>query len=216
MPKLITTAPPTRGRFSHAQPLTAGGFSTATLMKKLLSLCRLPYLAYFSQPSKDRVLYRAIRRTAVTRILELGMEQGRRSSRMIEIVRRARPGAVLHYTGVDLFELSSASGGGITLKTAYCKLQAAGARVRLVPGDPFTALSNAANTIGPCDLIVIAANQESESLRKAWFYVPRLLHPATLVFVEEAGDGQTSPQFVLLDHDEIRRRAHATTRRTAA
>ncbi|HET6883705.1 MAG TPA: hypothetical protein VFI31_26360, partial [Pirellulales bacterium] len=138
-------------------------------MRKLLTFCRTVYLAYFSQPAKDRVLYRAICRTAPARILELGMERGQRSTRLVEVVRRAQPGALPHYTGIDLFELSSAS--GIPLKAAYCKLQATGARVRLVPGDPFTALAQSANTIGQCDLIVVAASLDAESLRRAWFYV---------------------------------------------
>ncbi len=183
-------------------------------MKKLLTYCRLAYLAYFSRPSKNRVLYRAIRRGGVSHILELGMEQGLRSVRMIDIATQTQTVQPVRFTGIDLFEM--AAGGGMSLKAAHCRLQATGARVRLVPGDPFSALANAANHLGPCDLIVIGAAQDGESLAKAWFYVPRLLKPTTRVFLEQASGDGSSTRFELIDHDEIRRLAQAATRRIAA
>jgi hypothetical protein len=184
-------------------------------MKKLLTFCRLAYLTHFSRPASDRVVYRTIRRIAASRILEIGMQQGLRSSRMIEVARKQRTDGVVHYTGIDLFELSS-SVPQLSLKAAHCRLQPTGARIRLVPGDPFSALASAANHIGPCDLIVIAASQDFESLGRAWFYVPRLLHASTQVYVERPGDGDHLPRFELLGHDEIRRRAQTSPRRTAA
>lgn len=200
----------------HAEVQYNGlGFSTPTHMKKLLAFCRLGYLAYVSRPAKDRVLYRAIRRAAVSRILELGMECGRRSTRMVELARQVCHQAP-HYTGIDTFELSSPSAETLSLKAAHCKLKPTGARIRLVPGDPFTALAGAANHIGPCDLIVIAVSQQGDSLDKAWFYLPRLLHPATLVYMEQSGGDNGPSHFELLPHDEIRRRAQAANRRSAA
>ncbi len=186
-------------------------------MKKLLTVCRAFYLAHLSKPAKDRPLYRAVRRAPVSRILEVGMEPGRRSSRLIELARKMRPAETLHYTGIDLFELSpEGRQERMSLKASHCKLQASGARVRLVPGDSFTALAGVANQLGQCDLIVIAAQQDAEALAKAWFYVPRLLHPATRVFVETSDGDETASRFELIDHDEIRRRANASHRRTAA
>jgi hypothetical protein len=186
-------------------------------MKELLAACRAFYLAYLSKPAKDRVLYRALRRAPVKRILEIGMEPGRRSGRLIEFARKTWPAETLCYTGIDLFELSPAGRReGMSLKSAHCKLQASGARVRLVPGDALSALSAAANQLGQCDLIVISAPQDAQALEKAWFYVPRLLHPATRVFVETSDGGSAGTRFELIDHDEIRRRANASHRRTAA
>ena len=200
-------------------------------MGKLLTLSRLFYLAYFSQPARDRTLYRAVRQGAVNHILELGMGNGVRAGRLIEMARRTGLADTIHYTGIDLFELSPAGKERLSLKAAHCQLKATRARVRLVPGDAFTALANAANDIGQCDLIVISANQhfcqrggdpqraaglDGDSLTRAWFYVPRLLHPATQVFVEQAGEGKGPPRFELLAHDEIRRRAQSATRRRAA
>jgi hypothetical protein len=185
-------------------------------MKKLLTRCHFAYLSYFSHPAKDRIVYRAIRRGGVSHILELGMEQGLRSSRMIDLAKHRQAEGTVRFTGIDLFESSAVGAAGISLKAAHCRLQATGARVRLVPGDPFNALATSANHVGPCDLIVISASQSGESLTKAWFYIPRLLRPATQVFLERP-DGVKSPaHFEQLDHDEIRRLAQAATRRTAA
>lgn len=186
-------------------------------MGKLFNACRLIYLAYFSKPAGDRLIYRAIRRGKVKSVLELGLGCGLRTGRMFETVRRSQGSTGLCYTGIDLFELSPAADRArLSLKAAHCKLKPSGARVRLVPGDPFTALARAANEIGACDLIVIAADQAGESLNRAWFYIPRLLHPTTQVFVERPGDG-SMPNFESLSHDEVRRLAHASApRRTAA
>lgn len=176
-------------------------------MRRLLDGIRLAHLAYFSKPAGDRVIYRAIRRTRTRKILELGLRAGQRARRMIEVATRGTEEPV-NYAGIDLFELRPpADGDGLSLKEAHSLLKTTRARVRLIPGDPFAALARMANEIGPCDLIVIASDQPAESLERAWFYVPRLLHAATNVFIERPGSDQTPAHFELLAHDEIRRRA---------
>ncbi|HVA45622.1 MAG TPA: hypothetical protein VNH11_04480 [Pirellulales bacterium] len=152
------------------------------------------------------------------RILELGMHDGLRTRRMLDLVRRTRGVGNLCYTGIDLFESSPRSDSArLSLKHAHCMLQPTGVRIRLVPGDPFAALSRAANSIGECDLIVVSADQAGESLERAWFYFPRLMHAATLVYVGQPGEGPATVRFMLLEHDKIRQQANAgTPRRTAA
>ena len=185
-------------------------------MAKLFNSVRLFYLTYLSKPAGDRVIYRAIVRGRAKRVLEIGLGQGLRACRMIETMQRVSHEQLVSYCGIDLFELSHGqSSSRLSLKAVHCKLKPTGARVRLVPGDPFSALVAMANTIGVCDVIVIAAGHDAESLDRAWFYVPRLLHSTTQVFLETV-DGKT-PLFESLSHDEIRRRAQAgIPRRTAA
>jgi hypothetical protein len=186
-------------------------------MAKLFNSVRLFYLSYFAKPAGDRLIYRAIVRGRAKRVLEIGIGSAVRACRMIETMRRTSDGDGVSYCGIDQFELSRGHNSAtLSLKAAHCKLQRTGARVRLVPGDPFSALAAMANTIGACDVIVIAAGHDVDSLGRAWFYVPRLLHSTTQVFAEPTGDGKT-PIFESLSHDEIRRRAHAgIPRRTAA
>lgn len=157
------------------------------------------YLCYFSQPKSDRTLYKLLKKQPVRKFLELGIGVGERTLRVLEHC----PGNdETSYTGIDLFEArQNGDGAGLSLKEAHKLLSATGAKVRLVPGDPYGALSRSANAIGKQDLIVISADQDRESLAKAWFYVPRLLGETTKVFLEERLEGVTTLRTV--PHDEI-------------
>ena len=117
-------------------------------------------------------------------------------------MRYHSPGRV-QYTGTDLFEARPPGTSGIPLKEAHRLLCSLGGRVGLVPGDPFTALARKANSLTGTDMIVISADQEPASLARAWFYVPRMLHDRSLVFLEEAPAGDGRPTFRLLAREEI-------------
>lgn len=167
-----------------------------------VSLLKYCYLAYFSQPKGERLLYRALRRAKVSSIVELGVGKAERARRLMQVAQRFRPDTVLRYTGIDLFEGRLAGTGGLTLKRAHQTLSDSGAKVQLVPGDPFSALVRTANTLTNTDLLIISADQDAAALAKAWFYVPRMLHPRSLVYVESAGAaGKT--EFRLLPLTEI-------------
>jgi len=192
-------------------------------MGSLVRFSRLAYLTYFSQPASDRTIYRSIRKHRVRKILELGIGTGRRTMRMLEaVVRGTAADSVcsavpVSYAGIDLFEMRApAQPSGLSLKLAHRQLRATGAKVRLVPGTPFEALARSANEIGSCDLIVISADQERESLARAWFYFPRMLHAATQVFLEERGAASGTAMMRLMPHTEIAHLAAAATTRRAA
>jgi hypothetical protein len=154
-------------------------------MSPLVCRCKRFYLSYFSQPSSDRLVYRLLRKQRISKILELGIGTGCRARRLLELAASGRPPVPVSYTGVDLFESrSEADGPGLSLKLAHRQLKVGGARVRLVPGDPYSALARVANELGPLDLVVISADQDRPSLARAWFYVPRILHAETCVFLE--------------------------------
>ena len=160
------------------------------------------YLSYLSSPKSDRGIYRAIRRGNVRRILEVGIGDGRRAMRLIELAAASNPDQPIHYVGVDPFEARSTrfqplSGhfrqdagapskdcGGMPLRDAYRRLRTTGAQVCLFPGDPLAVFRQRANSLGPLDLIIISAGWEKTMLAQAWFYVPRMLGPESLVFVQ--------------------------------
>ncbi len=171
------------------------------------SRLRVLYLSHLSKPASDRSIYRAICRERPKRILELGIGTGVRAARMIELARHASAARQVRFCGIDMFEArSAAEGPGITLKMAHRQLAGTGARIHLVPGDPFVGLSRTANTLGQVDLVVISARHDPEQLARAWFYVPRLLHERSHVFVEEIARG-ARPSMRLLDRTEIGRLA---------
>lgn len=147
---------------------------------------RSAYLTHLSRPAQDRLLYRTIRKQRAKRILEIGVGLGCRSQRMIEMATRVHQPDDVHFVGIDLFEARPPHSAGLTLKRAHRLLKATGAQIRLVPGQPFDALIRTANSLPNLDLIVISADQDDESLERAWFYFPRMLHAQSVVYREKA------------------------------
>ena len=180
------------------------------------SRLRSLYVRYLSKPKLNRPAYRAIHRHGPKKIVELGVGDGRRALQMIKIATQSTPRQDIHYVGIDLFEDQPASSEpGLPLKAAYQLLRGTGARVQLIPGDPPDALMQHANSLGKVDLLVISAKQGEAMSSKVWFFVPRLLHAASLVYVEETlADGQRALCF--RPRDEIDRLATVALGRRAA
>ena len=164
------------------------------------------YLAYFSQPKPERPLYRLIRKNRPLRIVELGIGDCRRALRLIQVAQRYS-GTRVSYTGIDLFE----SAERLSLKQAHRLLKPTAALVRLAPGDPYSALAAAANSLTGTDLLLISADQDSTSLEAAWFYVPRMLHPASVV-LREVPQSERPPCWQPVSPFEIAQFAAAQTR----
>jgi hypothetical protein len=184
-------------------------------MQRTASRFRYLYLAYLSGPRCERQLYRLIRRQRIRQIVEIGIGQACRAVRMIEVAHLVPPGGPMRYIGIDAFELRS-DGSSLTLKAAYRTLKATGARVQVVPGDPLTALARVANSLTNTGLVLISADQDQESLAKAWFYVPRMLASKGVVLVEEK-DQQGEKRLRRVSDEEIHKLANLyTARRKAA
>jgi hypothetical protein len=180
------------------------------------SRLRIFYLTHLSAPAADRPIYRAIHRHKVQHILELGLGDGQRALRMIEVAAHCIPLKSVFFTGIDPFEADARPNGpGLTLKMAHRLLKSTGARIQLVPGDPFTALARSADRLGPADLVVLSAGLDPESVQRAWFYLPRLTHAGTQVFVESKMPGGVA-SLELLTHQDVQRRAVASVMRRAA
>jgi hypothetical protein len=177
-----------------------------------LSLLNYGYLAHFSRPAADRRIYRILRRNPVQSIVELGIGDGRRAQRMIRVVQRYWPERELRYAGIDLFEARPADQPRISLKAAFTQLRQLTPQVQLAPGDPCLALARIANSLSNIDLLLVSVDLEPESLAKAWSFVPRMLHPDSLVLCEEWLGTSGKRRFKLLGHHEVRQLATAATR----
>lgn len=152
-----------------------------------LTRIRSFFLFHLSQPRNNRAIYRAIRRQGVQSILEIGVDDAARSERLIEVLADSVAPEQIRFTGIDLFELRPDGQPKIALKQAFCTLRQSGAKVRLLPGDPHLALARAANGLGPQDVVLVSASVDAESMARAWFFVPRILHPSSQIWVEEPG-----------------------------
>ena len=181
-----------------------------------ISFLKACYLSYFSRPACERILYKIIQKHNVKRILELGLGDGQRAVRMIEMAQKQSPECRINYAATDLFESRTAADGpGMTLKKAYQMLGATGARVQLMPGDPYSALSQTANALAGTDLVVISANENTLSAERAWFYLPRVMHPGTHVVREENRSGGETEMRVLGTAEIVQLAGEQTNRRAA-
>ena len=176
------------------------------------------YLSFLSSPSAERQLYRAVKRLRAKRIVEVGLQQGRRSTRLLQVARRYHPRAEIHYLGIDLFEMRPADQPSFPLKQAHQLLRPLAGNIQLLPGDPHVALTRGANSMVDSDLIVLSADQDTESLRQAWFYGPRMLHERTEVFLERTLEQSEKTVYRRLTRSEIHslaESAEGTWRRAA-
>lgn len=177
------------------------------------ALIRSTWLLYFSQPANDRALFKAVKGRAIRSVIEFGVGDGVRTTRLLEVLSWRAENLPLRYTGIDLFEARPAGKNGLTLKQAFATIRAPEVKVQLVPGSPLDALSRCANTLSETDLIIISADQQAADLEKAWKFVPRTLHDNSLILREQpAGSGKTV--FQVLPVAEVHRLARESTKLT--
>jgi hypothetical protein len=172
-----------------------------------LGTLKYTYLAYLSQPATDRTLYRAIHQCAVHSILEIGVGTGVRAQRLLAIALRNVSDAGLCYTGIDLFEDRPAGLDRIALKQAYQQLRQQHVKVQLVPGDPFAALARIANYISGIDLVVVAGDQDAESMARAWMFLPRMIHAQTRIFWQATEADGKLEDFAEMPRQQLEQRA---------
>ena len=150
-----------------------------------------------------------IRQLRAATIVEIGVQEGVGSQRIIEAALRSSPADEIRYTGIDLFEARPPHSPGLKLKDAHRKLKQTGVHVQLMPGDPFSALARSANTLPGIDLIVIRGDQEPEALQRSWFYLPRMLHDRSVVLQES--DSAGTVRFIPISRDSIEQWASASS-----
>ena len=168
-------------------------------LKNLLFSCT----AQFTQTAEDRPLFRIIRERKVRSILEIGVGTAERTQRILEAATRNRPVGGVCYAGIDLFEAREDRTTGLSLKQVHRLLKPTKAKVRLVPGDPYSALSRVANSLAGTELVIISADQPSDSLHRAWFYMPRVLAADATVFIESSDPKTGEPMLQLLSRHEV-------------
>lgn len=177
---------------------------------------RYLYLAHLSKPAGDRVIYRAIRRGNARRILEIGIGSADRTVRLVNLAMRGAGEQSVRYAAIDLFEARGADKpAGVSVKEMHRLLSPSGAQVQLIPGDPAQAVARAANALANMDLVLISADYDTASLGGAWFYVPRMLHATSRVYLESRAS-EAGNVFRLIPAAQIESLAVECRRRRAA
>lgn len=173
------------------------------------------YLSRIAKPRAQRQLYRLIKCQQVRRIVEVGVSDIGRTALLVSVAQRFAGDTPVAYTGLDSFDTRPADAPRLTLKQAHCQLQATGAHVRLVPGDPGCTLAAVANAHQHTGLLLISAGVSDSTLLSAWFYVPRMLDAKSAV-VRERMDEAGEPVFDLISAEQITEMAAEKAGRRAA
>lgn len=181
-------------------------FGAKDCFVSILDFFKRSYLAYFSKPAGRRPLYRQFGKRPAQTIVQLGISDIQMTANLIWLAQASLKTRV-RYVGVDLFEMRPESLESLGLKDAHRHLAATGAKVKLIPGDPYSALARSANSLTGTDWILISSNIDAESLERAWFYVPRMLHSGSSVYRQL--DHGEQERFVLVPRAEIDRRSVA-------
>lgn len=183
----------------------------------VLSGLRNLQLAYLSKPRGERIIYRAIRRHQPLRIVELEVGTAVRSQRLLRLATSYHDEPIV-YTGIDPFESRGETDGpGLSLKQAHKLLTQTGARVRLLPGPPLSAMNAAANSLVGTDLMLIS--WRTAQLRgPGWRFVERMLYEGSKVFVEYEVESGKGPElrWRSAEKDELLSWATAPAQRKAA
>lgn len=159
--------------------------------------------SHFAQLAEDRICYQIIQKQKFTSILEIGIEDGIRSERMIQVALRAAGIRPVHYVGIDLFEGNTdPEVEPLTLKEAHTQLGALGARVKLIPGETFSALSRIANQLKDIELVIIGFDQDPDVVERCWAYLPRFLTENAVVLLQ--GDEAENFKFRQIDLETVK------------
>jgi hypothetical protein len=143
-------------------------------------------LLYLSKPAGERSLYKAVRGRPIQSILEIGIEDGRRTAQLLKWLHHQgiRP---TKYAAIDPFELGGAS--HLSMKDAYKALAGFGFKPCLVPGNFESGALRVLHTIGPCDLIVAGDPTVEFSLPANIQLASRLLAPTGLLVANRGANG---------------------------
>lgn len=173
--------------------------------------------ALFSKPTPERQLLRLAKQHAIRRVVEVGVESIESTTQLLgELVKQAK-GETVKYTALDLFDARPDGAPKMSLVGAYRGFVATGAKVRLTPGALAGSLASEANSLADTDLLLLSREASDEALAHAWYYVPRMCHPGTLVLRRVDGEDADSPgEWRTIPLDEVAARASQRTTRLAA
>lgn len=127
---------------------------------------------YLSSPAHERGLYQRVKRARPTRIVEVGLGDLTRASRVIALAQRYSDEPI-QYCGIDPFDARDDQ--PLRLKEVHKRLSQAGAKVRLVPGDFASGVARTANLLSGTDLLIIDSAVSRDDLESMFPFFPRLL-----------------------------------------
>lgn len=144
-------------------------------------LLKLARRTLFAKPTPERQLLKVARQHPIRRVVELGVDSIETTVRLLTQAVKLAGDERVSYTALDAFDERPTGSDPLPLREAHRSLAATGAKVRLSPGGPTVALAAQANALSDTDLLLISVRTTEAELEPAWFYLPRMCHPGTIV-----------------------------------
>jgi len=161
---------------------------TDSIVSKLSGL-RFFHMCWLAKPAADRAVYKIIKRHQVKSIVEIGVGNGSRCEKMIQVAQNFSQGEV-RYTGIDLFESRPEDQPAVSLLEMHKRLNKTGAKVKLIPGDAESSTAKVANSLANTDLFLLNMDDKLDSLNRFWFFLPRMVHDNSILLLraQDTGD----------------------------
>ncbi len=141
------------------------------------------YWQKLAKPVSDRELFRALISQPISSVLEIGVGDGARMKRIVQLAELSPGTEQLRYVGVDGFESAKDGGVHLTLKQAHQQAASLGVRANLIPGDLKSAIPRVAHKIGASDLVVVDGEFDPQSPLSGaigqWLF--HVTHPGTML-----------------------------------
>lgn len=142
-----------------------------------LSWLQKVYWKHLAKPTSERELVRFVLSTPVESILEIGMGNGERAARLLDLISKTQARPIQRYVGLDEFEGASDAREHLKLIAAHRLFTERGLKATLFPGTPANSLLRLTHNVQACDLVIIdeswnADNADGQAIAQ---WLPRLV-----------------------------------------
>lgn len=175
---------------------------------KPLSTTRFLQWTMLSKPAGDRAIYQKIKKLQARSIVEIGLGDGVRAERIVQVAQKFGAGQTVKYTGIDLFDGRPEDQSPLKLIEMHKRLTTLGIKPQLVPGDLASSIQRIANSHTRTDLMIVSAGFDQAELESSWFFVPRMLCAGSFLMLQNELNGS----FKTMSRLEIERLAEQPTK----
>ncbi len=160
--------------------------------------------AFFSKPTPEQTLLKLVKGQSIHRVVEVGVESLEATVSLLTQLDKQADVERVQYTAIDPFDERADGETPLTLGEAYRELVATGARLQMTPGTIAASIATQANSLGDTDLLLLSSHATDDALEQAWYYLPRMCHPGTLVLrLNEAATADEPSEWQPMNLGEI-------------
>lgn len=137
-----------------------------------------------SKPACDRAIYQQVKKLRARSIVEIGLGDGVRTERIVQVAQKFGAGQTVKYTGIDLFDGRPEDQSPLKLIEMHKRLTMLGIKPQLVPGNLMASIQRIANSHTRTDLMIVSAGFDQTELESSWFFVPRMLCAGSILMLQ--------------------------------